>query len=116
MQTPQHTRGAAVVTFAYSWFVPPFEEMQSKLFRDSKADATADRHEGRSNGMDNIPIHSEPKMHSRTHTDIGCHPGQQHVTSTAVLCDSCDTVVLRMQPSQHWADEPLSCSVLRLIR
>src|SRR6516162_2115110 len=102
MRAQQHTRGAAVVQSVYSWFAS-FEEMHPKLLRDSKADVTADRHEGRSSGMDNIPIHSEPNMHSRTHTDIGCHPGQQHVTFTTVLCDSCDAVVLRMQPRQHRA-------------
>jgi hypothetical protein len=100
----------------YSSLLPSLKKMHPKLLRNSKADVPANGHEGRPCGMGNIPVHSEPKIHSGTHAHVGRHPRQQDVTTTAVLGDSCYAIILGVQPRQHRANEPLSRSVFGFIR
>src|SRR5271167_4650205 len=78
----------------FLFIVPPFSTVHAKLLRDSETDMTAHRHERRTCGMHNIPIHSEPNMHSRTHADVGRDSRQQSVAAAALLSNSCDAFVL----------------------
>src|SRR5437868_6715020 len=109
---PSKTSSAILLAF----IVPPSSKVQPKLLRDSKTDVTADGHERGTCGMCNVPIHPEPNMHSGAHAYIGRDTAQQNVATTAVLVESRDAVILRMQPSQHGANEPFTCYVLRFIR
>ena len=84
--------------------------MHPKLLRDSETDVTADGHEHRTRGMRHVPIHADPNVHSGTHTHVSRDSGQQHVATAPILSNSCDAVILRVQPSQDGADEPFTGS------
>jgi hypothetical protein len=48
--------------------------------------------------MGNIPIHSNPNVHSRPYTDKSSHSSQQHITSATALIYASNAVILGMQP------------------
>jgi hypothetical protein len=50
--------------------------------------------------MSNIPVHSEPNVHSGPYTHKSCESGQQHVTAATALIYPCDAVILSMQPAR----------------
>jgi len=66
--------------------------------------------------MGDIPIHAKPDMHSGSHTDVGRESGEQCIAAASVLVDTGYAVVLRVEPSQHRANEPLTGHVPRFVR
>src|ERR1700752_3368441 len=108
---PNRTKSATLFVF----IVPPSLKVQPKLLRDPKTDVTPHGHELCACGMSNIPIHSKPKMHSRTHAHVGFGSGEQHVATAPALSEADHAFILRVQPSQGGADEPFTSYVLRLI-
>src|SRR6266478_6760273 len=95
--------------------VLPSFEMKPKLTGNSETDVAADGHERAARRMRNVPVHAEPHVHSRTHAHEGRDTGEQHVAAAPALGDCRDAVILRVQPSHHRPDEPLTGSVLRFI-
>src|SRR6266436_3642039 len=96
--------------------VLPSFEMKPKLTGNSETDVAADGHERAARRMRNVPVHAEPHVHSRTHAHVGRDTGEQHVAAAPALGDCRDAVILRVQPSHHWPDEPFAGPVLRFIR
>src|SRR5205085_9201004 len=94
-------------SFSCSWIFLS-SEMHPKLLRDSKTDVTANGHERCARGMRNVPIDSEPDVHSGTHAHVGRNSGQQRVPAAPALSDSRDAVIPRLQPRKHRANEPLA--------
>src|SRR5579863_4077359 len=66
--------------------------------------------------MCNIPIHTQPDMHSGAQPEVRCCASKQYVAPTPGLTDSSNSVVARMLPCEHGANEPFTSNVLRLIR
>src|SRR5207244_2910984 len=54
----------------FPFHVPPFLAMQTKLLRDAKTDAPSHGHKQCSICVCDIPIHSQPHMHSRTQANV----------------------------------------------
>src|SRR5271168_5478369 len=90
--------------------------MQPKLLCNSKTDMASHRHEGCTAGVLGIPIDAGPGVHPGPQANICRNPGQQLVAATSALLNAGNAVVLRMQPSQHWANKPLPRRALGFVR
>src|SRR4029077_12613255 len=75
----------------------------------------ANRHEQRARGVRKGPIHSEPNVQSGAKPCVRRDSGQQNAAAASVLREARDPVILRMQPSQRWPDEPFARPILRFI-
>ena len=53
------------------------------------------------------------KHASGPHSDVASDSYQQHIATASTLSNACNAIILRMQPCEHRADEPLSCCILR---
>src|SRR2546430_11455915 len=87
----------------FVFIVPPSLKVQPELLRDSEADAAADGHKQCAIGVDSVPIHPQPKVHSGAHTHVGGDSGEQNVATAPNLRNSRDAVIRRMQPRKHRA-------------
>src|SRR5258708_35311686 len=63
--------------------------------------------------MRTVPVHAKPDVHSGAHAHVGRDSGEQRVAAAPALGDCRDAVILRVQPSYHWPNEPSTSPVLR---
>src|SRR5579862_2314450 len=89
--------------------------MKSELLCDSETDVATKGSKHRSIGVGDVPIHSEPKMHTGAHAYVSGDTGKQDVTAASFPGDVRDAIVLRMQPGKRRANEPLASCVLSFV-
>src|SRR4029077_2013950 len=81
-------------------------KVHSELLCDAKTGMAANRHGHCSGRVCHVPVHAEPKVHSRANSNIRGCSGQQRVRPAPGLSDSSNALIRGIKPDQIGTNKP----------